>query len=548
MVIYLRESKMALHITETFQFETPQLGTLIEEQATKKKNKNSGLVIEIAAIHVGATKNSNYYSEAALSEGVSTWTAPFQKPIIINHDIYTDALGRVIGAKMESSEDGVPFINIQAAITDPAGIEKVISKRYLTGSIGASAESAVCSICGVDWAKGSESAGLPCKHRFGNEYDGKTAYRILGGLNFIEYSFVNAPSDQKSMIQNVEVSYESFDYQPRFYELNWETNSIMEMVLEEESVAEKEIKVSESTFLGLKGAYFAADSYTKSSNVKFIDTNTTNNLELTNIGEQDMSEETTNVNDTSDVINEEEEDILNVIEESENSADENEEVSVDEEEESDSEDEQSEADEADVDSEESDESAEESEESEEDTDESVEEDLTEEDESAEEEDSTEESEEDSENEESQEDTEDELAEESSDESQVSELLDEIASLKTRVEKLTKALHHSLVERVVDAKIARNIVKESDRVAAIEEHSARKASSIMDSLKDLSAIPMQANFEQKLTESFNPKTVSTESSSNVEFDDEEEVEESEVSVEDTIVQKFSNVLLGKTELH
>jgi hypothetical protein len=68
------------------------------------------------------------------------------------------------------------------------------------------------------------------------------------------------------------------------------------------------------------------------------------------------------------------------------------------------------------------------------------------------------------------------------ETRQSELLEENTRLK-------RALHRTLVERVVDGKIALGMVEVEDRAQAIEDHSDRTAASLADTIRDLGWTPM-----------------------------------------------------------
>jgi hypothetical protein len=581
---------MAYNINETFQFETPNIKEMVREfnESATKTKKKSGLIIEIAAIHVGATKNANYYSEDALHEGVHSWTSPFQKPIIKNHDLMTEPLGRVIGSSVATTEDGVPYIKIQAAITDPVAIEKVLDGRYLTGSIGATAQEAICSICDTDWAKESDQPGLPCKHRFGAAYEGKTAYRSLGGLNFHEYSFVNAPSDQNSVVQSVGEKVNTFSFTPRVFELNFEKAEIEEYDLTEGYATV--VETSRPEFLQLKGAFILAESTKK---VAFVDEGTTNTEDSTNIGENNMSKD---VNDTTDVVEEEDEDILDVIDaasaaeedeggddhddthddsDADKADDDQEEVHgndlVDADDEQHDGDAPHEGDETDttVDSDADDDDTTDTEEAASKDDDDTKDDDEEDDEDKKDDaDSvsgddirkdgkliapgnrmgkTREGEEDVEDKadetESDKVADAELAEKDSDEPTVAELQEKIQALEARVTKLTKALHNSIVERIVDAKIVRGLVTED----AVVEHSTRKASSLMDTLKDLKSIPLQGIDLAELQARFQPGVAGV-AEDNVEDEEVEEVHVPPADPKKELEGLFADVLLGRTNLH
>ncbi len=137
----------------------------------------------------GLTSNYNNYSAAELEKALQSWVEPYPKPIILNHDLNTEPIGRVIAAKMDKEEDGSPFVRLQIAITDPVAAQKVLDKRYLTGSVGGRAGKAVCSISGDDLASESDN-GRPkvAKYRRGQVYKGKLAYIDMQDISFKEYS------------------------------------------------------------------------------------------------------------------------------------------------------------------------------------------------------------------------------------------------------------------------------------------------------------------------------------------------------------------------
>jgi len=166
----------------------------------------------------GLTANYNNYSAAELEKALQSWVEPYPKPIILNHDLNSEPIGRVMAAKMEKEQDGAAYVRLQIAITDPVAAQKIADKRYLTGSVGGRAEEAVCSVCGIDWAVPRKSAGAPCSHMRGESYKGKVAMLEMRNIGFKEYSFVNLPADSNSTIRvvsgNLSESEEAEGYKP----------------------------------------------------------------------------------------------------------------------------------------------------------------------------------------------------------------------------------------------------------------------------------------------------------------------------------------------
>lgn len=203
------------------------------------------LLVDIVITHSGRlTRNHGLYLPQKMRDGVSSLLENFGKPILTHHNSHEDPIGRIIDAKYidtsmgfarDSAVDaaikdlckpGIPFIRslslidklsdsdllsdptypglghilITAKITDSDAIEKILDKRFLTVSIGASSDRAVCSICKQDWVEEG-----PCEHTPGKEYEDALAYIIAGRLNYEEVSFVNVPADALArvvMIQN----------------------------------------------------------------------------------------------------------------------------------------------------------------------------------------------------------------------------------------------------------------------------------------------------------------------------------------------------------
>lgn len=217
------------------------------------------LGVRIAATHSGkVTDNNGIYLPDKMKTGTSSWLEPFPKPILLHHEKTDDAIGRVKNAKyVDISEGfrrdegwlkradhivgdypsdrlidafiagelsprdsvdvvrnvllvkdfnytknpaypGLGYIELAATISDPDAIRKVRDERFLTGSIGARSDAAVCSVCKKDWVKGED-----CEHRPGREYDGVLCVVIAGNLLYDEYSYVNRPADQQS--RNLEI-------------------------------------------------------------------------------------------------------------------------------------------------------------------------------------------------------------------------------------------------------------------------------------------------------------------------------------------------------
>jgi outer membrane murein-binding lipoprotein Lpp len=190
------------HILENFIDEftlvnlLPAGWTLQEADGSGKKK----LICDIEAIHACTTGNFNTYSTEELRKAIPTWTTPYRKPILLNHDTSNgEPIGRILSAEMGYSEKAKKdCVIIRAEISDPEAMQRIRDGRYLTVSIGSRAAKVCCSICGKDWI----SEGY-CDHETGELYDGKICTAILKGIMHNEASFVNVPADTDAQVVGI---------------------------------------------------------------------------------------------------------------------------------------------------------------------------------------------------------------------------------------------------------------------------------------------------------------------------------------------------------
>lgn len=211
---------------------------------------------------------------------MQSWVEPYPKPIILNHDLNSEPIGRVMAARMDKEEDGSSFVRLQIAITDPVAVQKVMDKRYLTGSVGGRAGKAVCSISGDDLANLDES-GKPKMARFkrGQVYKGKLAFIDMQDISFKEYSFVNQPADSKSSVRAVATpgsnaiatSDSEWVARSSAFVLSMDKEDIFSVEENESLFANLKSKESRPLYLHLKGAFLSAMAIQESEN--YISTN-----------------------------------------------------------------------------------------------------------------------------------------------------------------------------------------------------------------------------------------------------------------------------------
>ena len=270
---------MSFDFTENFTLELPDFSKS-DIDFSESFNSRHGLIIEVAAIHEGLTSNYNNYSAAELEKALQSWVDPYPKPIILNHDLNTEPIGRVMAAKMDKEEDGSSFVRLQIAITDPVAAQKVLDKRYLTGSVGGRAAKAICSVSGDDLATEDDS-GRPRapKYKRGKVYKGKLAYVDMQDISFKEYSFVNQPADQKSgvrALKSVDGKAELNDSEgwvarSAAFVLNMDNEDIISIEENKSILSNMKKKESKPIYLHLKGAFLTAVALQESENYKYSD-------------------------------------------------------------------------------------------------------------------------------------------------------------------------------------------------------------------------------------------------------------------------------------
>jgi len=478
----------------------------------------------------GLTANYNNYSAAELEKALQSWVEPYPKPIILNHDLNSEPIGRVIAAKMDKETDGANFVRLQIAITDPTAAQKIADKRYLTGSVGGRAGKAVCSISGEDLAQEDDS-GKPRfpKYKRGKVYKGKLAFLDMQNISFKEYSFVNQPADQRSGVRSskkidgsvVTSDSENWTAKTSAFVLHMDKEDIVSVEENESIFAGLKKKESRPLYLHLKGAFLTAMAIQESE----TDRQNDNTLLFVKNNVDEKNEENSKMNKEVH-----EDNVLEVVENLLQSTSKEETPEAEQEKVEQPAEEQTEeaADQEKI-------SSEDSEKTEEQANTAVD---SADAEKAEEASSTE-TEEAKENEEPEAELSDkkEVAEQNADETQ-----EKIQSLEEENKKLKEALHRTLAEKVVDTKIALGIESVEDRDALIEDHMKRTATSLADSLRDMAKLPTGNAVK---TKEFVDITVESEVVSNEEqnvLTIDPEVEATEENTETTVESAFEDLLV------
>ncbi len=545
---------MSFDFVENFTVKLPDFSKS-DMNFAESFNSKHGLIIEVAAIHEGLTSNYNNYSAVELEKALQSWVEPYPKPIILNHDLNTEPIGRVIAAKMDTETDGSSFVRLQVAITDPVAAQKVLDKRYLTGSVGGRAGKAVCSITGEDLATEDDSGRpkLP-KYKRGKVYKGKLAYIDMQNISFKEYSFVNQPADQKSGVRSTKLvdgdvalsNSDNWVAKSAAFVLHMDDEDIISIEENKSILKDMKKKESKPIYLHLKGAFLTAlalhesesdihnsKSLLSSEDSEIINSEETHNMDditkdedilavatglsedLSNIAASVATEESVNSDESTENVPEanSQEDTVETTESEENVAtDENKETSADDSEE---------AEVQNVDSE----NAEKPEESlSEDSDDEVQEAVEKDNDLS--------------------DLKDNL------EQDLIQLNNKVKLLEEENARLKGALHMTLVERVVDTKIALGVEPAEGRESLVAEHAKRTASSLADSLRDLAKTPVKAakrisNILSMPDVASEAEVVNTEDNV-VTFESEEQVKPVESPV-NSFEQVLVDALMGRRKL-
>jgi hypothetical protein len=451
-----------------------------------------------------------------------------------------------MAAKMDKEQDGAPFVRLQIAITDTVAAQKIMDKRYLTGSVGGRAGKAVCSISGEDLAS-EDSNGRPRmpKYKRGQIYKGKLAFIDMQNISFKEYSFVNQPADQRSGVRSkvkadgdVSVSDSDWVAKSSAFVLKMDEEDIYSISESQSIFKGMKKKESRPVYLQLKGSFLTAmaANETRDYNIK-------NSPLLSIEQESNINEENSEM-----TILKEEEDILAVSKElsddlSSIAADavKKEETVEAVETKTEGEDEQSKETTEEVATQDKEEETPQEEISTEPKEES---DVQEKAESDKSQESVEKPELNQEQEVDKKDStelndEKEVAEQKND-----ELSDKIKLLEEENKNLKAALHRVLAERVVDAKINVGVESAADREVLVADHVTRTASSLADSLRDVAKMPTKKTSTNVVPEITSEAENAKEESNVASIEDVDSEDKQSVP---TAEQLFVDALMGRRSL-
>lgn len=179
--------------------------TQLLKDASDGKINIVALDVDMEATHSGKNHNHCIYYEDSMEKDSESFMNPFHKPVLKNHDDYSEPLGRVTQAYAGPSEltDERSAIHLRARVTDQDAIPKFLDKRYGTVSIGGSMGTVTCNICGKTILKDGKFHF--CGHWRGETYKDQVCYWGARDIEYHEVSIVNNPADDFAQIMKVTV-------------------------------------------------------------------------------------------------------------------------------------------------------------------------------------------------------------------------------------------------------------------------------------------------------------------------------------------------------
>ena len=177
---------------------------LLQDMASGKVHV-AALDVEMEATHSGKNHNYCIYYEDSMEKDAESFTNPFKKPMLKNHNDCSEPLGRIIQSWYGPSEltDERSAIHLKTRVTDQDAIPKFLDGRYSTVSIGGTMGTVTCNICGKTILKDGKFKF--CGHWRGESYKDEMCYWGAKDITYHEVSTVNNPADDFAQIMKVTV-------------------------------------------------------------------------------------------------------------------------------------------------------------------------------------------------------------------------------------------------------------------------------------------------------------------------------------------------------
>lgn len=184
--------------------EAVDASQVLRDSASGKVNIVA-LDVETEATHSGKNHNYCIYYEDSMEKDAESFMNPFAKPMLKNHDSYSEPLGRTKQSWHGPSKltDERSAIHLVTRVTDKDAIEKFLDGRYATVSIGGSMGTVTCNICGKTILKDGKFKF--CGHWRGETYKDQVCYWGARDIEYHEVSTVNNPADDFAQVVKVTV-------------------------------------------------------------------------------------------------------------------------------------------------------------------------------------------------------------------------------------------------------------------------------------------------------------------------------------------------------
>lgn len=170
------------------------------------KSEITALDLEIEATHSGPNHNYCVYYEDSMAKDCASFTSPFKKPVLKNHNSYSgEPLGRIQSAWSAPSQiaEDRSAIYLKCNVTDQEAIPKFLDGRYSTVSISGTMGTVTCNICGKTILK--DGRFKFCGHWRGEAYKDQMCYWGARDITYHEVSTVNTPADDFAQITKITV-------------------------------------------------------------------------------------------------------------------------------------------------------------------------------------------------------------------------------------------------------------------------------------------------------------------------------------------------------
>ena len=177
---------------------------LLKDSASGKVNVIA-LDVQTEATHSGKNHNKCIYYEDSMEKDAESFMNPFPKPMLKNHDSYSEPLGRTKQVWFGPSKltDERSAIHLVTRVTDKDAVSKFLDGRYSTVSISGSMGTVTCNICGKTILRDGKFKF--CGHWRGESYKDQVCYWGARDIKYHEVSTVNNPADDFAQVVKVTV-------------------------------------------------------------------------------------------------------------------------------------------------------------------------------------------------------------------------------------------------------------------------------------------------------------------------------------------------------